>query len=330
MTDVPAPALQDPAAPDVVLGAGVVCWRRDRRSSGLEVLLVHRPRYDDWSWPKGKIEPGETLPECAVRETVEETGARIVLGLPLLTVEYPLPDGRTKRVGYWASRSLGSDPPTASVTEVTEVTEVDQVSWLSPGQARERLSHCSDLAPLDAFVTASRQGLLAARPVVVVRHATSRPRDAWARADADRPLVAAGRRQALALAPLLGCWQPEYVLTSPWRRCLETLGPYVAASGARVRVKGGLSEDGFSRDPAKAGKHLSRLLGRDRAGLLCTHRPVLGTVLEVLRAAADPGPAELIPDRDPFLAPGEALVAHTVTGPNGPRVVAVERHVPSR
>jgi 8-oxo-dGTP pyrophosphatase MutT (NUDIX family) len=324
VTGVPPWALQGPAAPDPVIGAGVICWRRARRSGGPEVLLVHRPRHDDWSWPKGKIEPGETLPECAVRETAEETGARVVLGLPLSTVEYSLPEARTKRVGYWASRSLGSGPPTASVAEV------DQVSWLPLGQARERLSHCSDLAPLDAFLTASRQGLLDVWPVVVVRHATSRPRDAWARADADRPLVASGRRQALALAPLLGCWQPEYVLTSPWRRCLETLGPYVAASGARVRVKGGLSEDGFRRDPAKAGKHLSRLLGRNRAGLLCTHRPVLGSVLEVLRAAADPGPAELIPDRDPFLAPGEALVAHTVPGPHGPRVVAVERHVPSR
>lgn len=327
----PQPAPSDLPVPEVVRAGGVICWRptRDRsrdgdRDSGLEVLLVHRPRYDDWSWPKGKIEPGETLPECAVREAAEETGARVVLGLPLAVVEYPLPDGRDKQVTYWAARSLHNGSPSALTSEI------DQVRWTGVAAARELLTRPSDLGPLEALLTAFRDGLLSSRPVVIARHATARPRDSWARADADRPLVASGRRQALAMAPLLKCWRPEYVLTSPWRRCLETLGPYVAAVAPRVRTKGGLSEDGFRRDPTKAGKHIARLLRRDSAGLLCTHRPVLGAVLEVLRRAGDPEAARGIPTEDPFLAPGEVLVAHTVTGANGPRVVAVERHCPTR
>jgi 8-oxo-dGTP pyrophosphatase MutT (NUDIX family)/phosphohistidine phosphatase SixA len=334
----PKPALHDPSVPGVVLAAGVICWRpsrerarervrdadRDADRAGLEVLLIHRPRYDDWSWPKGKIEPGETLPECAVREAAEETGAHVVLGVPLSHVEYPLPDGRTKRVDYWAARSLRNGSPTAPTSEV------DQVRWVNTAVARERLSRPSDLAPLETLLTAAREGALGTRPVVVVRHATARPRDAWARADADRPLVASGRRQSLALAPLLRCWRPEHVLTSPWRRCLETLGPYVAATGARVRTKGGLSEDGFRRDPTKARKHTVRLLRRDSASLLCTHRPVLGAVLTVMRMAADPQVARCVPSTDPFLAPGEVLVAHVVAGVNGPQIVAVERHLPPR
>ncbi|HET9656285.1 MAG TPA: phosphoglycerate mutase family protein, partial [Kineosporiaceae bacterium] len=204
--------------------------------------------------------------------------------------------------------------------------EVDEVRWLHLSDARGRLTRAGDLAPLDALTAAAADEVLAGRPVIIVRHAAARPRDTWARADADRPLVASGRRQALALSALLRCWQPERVVSSPWRRCLETLGPYLAASGARLRVKGGLSEDGFRRDPGKAGRHLANLLGRDGAGLLCTHRPVLPAVLDVLRAAADEPVRALIPSADPYLAPGEVLVAHTVSGSRGPRVVAVERH----
>ena len=341
MTDPLSSALDDSPAPGIVLAGGVVCWRPAEQSgersgersggrsgepgrAGLEVLLVHRPRYGDWSWPKGKVEPGETVPECAVRETAEETGVLAVLGLPLATVEYPLPDQRLKRVSYWAARTVRSGPPTASASEV------DQTGWVSLEQARERLTRPADLAPLDALLSAQAQGLLTTRPVLVLRHAAARPRDSWARADADRPLVASGRRQAVALASLLRCWRPDYVLSSPWLRCMETLAPYVAASGARVRTKGGLSEDGFRRDPTKAGKHLSRLLRKDSAALLCTHRPVLGAVLEVLRAVTDPQPAEQLPGAEPFLSPGEVLVAHTVSGASSPRIVAVERHVSPR
>ena len=237
-------------------------------------------------------------------------------------MEYPLPDGRTKRVSYWAARSLRTRSPGAPNNEV------DRTRWLPLASAREWLTRPEDLAPLEALAAAAAQGTLSTRPLIVVRHATARPRDAWARADADRPLVASGRRQALALAPLLRCWRPEYVLTSPWLRCLETIGPYVTVGGARVRTKGGLSEDGFRRDPTKAGKHAAKLLRRDSASLLCTHRPVLGAVLEVLRQAADPQPGAMIPDGDPFLAPGQVLVAHTITGPHGPRIVAVERSGP--
>lgn len=285
---------------------------------------MHRPRYGDWSWPKGKVEPGETVPECAVRETAEETGVLVVLGIPLVTVEYPLPDQRVKRVSYWAGRTVRTGTRTASASEV------DQTGWVSVEQARERLARPTDLAPLDALLSARTQGLLTSRPVLVLRHATARPRDSWARADADRPLVASGRRQAVALASLLRCWRPDFVLSSPWLRCLQTLAPYVAASGARVRTKGGLSEDGFRRDPTKAGKHLRRLLRRDSAALLCTHRPVLGAVLEVLRTVTDPEAAGQLPQAEPYLAPGEVLVAHTVPGSSAPRVVAVERYVSPR
>ncbi len=318
----------------VELAAGVVCWRStvgDGRAAAddlertLEVLLVHRPRYDDWSFPKGKVEPGETLPECAVREAAEETGVRVRLGRPLPTVRYTLPDGRPKEVSFWAGRALpgGNGPARAS--------EVDEAAWLPVRTARKRLTRDGDLVLLDALVAAARERRLLTRPFLVVRHATARPRQAWTHADADRPLVAAGRRQALALSALLQCWSPEYLLSSPWLRCTETLAPYAAGSGARVRTKGGLSEDGYARDPRKATRHALRLAEREHAAAICTHRPVLPGVVAALAGMSADGVRDDLPDADPYLDPAEVLVAHIGRRSGGrPVVVAVERHAPHR
>jgi 8-oxo-dGTP diphosphatase len=323
--------------------AGVVCWRdATGQPRGLaadperavEVLLVHRPRYDDWSFPKGKVEPGESLPECAVRETAEETGVRVRLGRPLPTVHYSLPDGRPKEVAFWAAGWLAGARP-------ARTGEVDEVAWLPVRAARRRLTRESDVALLDALVGLAAQRALATRPLVVVRHATARPRQAWTHADADRPLVAAGRRQALALASLLQCWAPEHLVSSPWLRCTETLAPYAAASGVRVRTKGGLSEAGFARDPRKASRHTQRLLEREQAAALCTHRPVLPAVVAALAESCPDGdgalgggaagPSAGLPAAEPYLEPAEALVAHVGRGAGGrPAVLAVERHAPHR
>jgi 8-oxo-dGTP diphosphatase len=164
--------------------------------------------------------------------------------------------------------------------------------------------------------------------VLIVRHGTSRPRDSWARADADRPLVSAGRRQARELVPLLACWRPERLVSSPWRRCLDTVEPYATVAGLAVRTKGSLSEDGARRSPGRARRNVQRLLDRGRPALLCTHRPALVEVFGVVRAACTPGTADGVPDSNPFLAPGEVLVAHVAVDAWPAQVVAVERHRP--
>jgi 8-oxo-(d)GTP phosphatase len=312
--------------------AGVLCWRRAR--DGLEVLLVHRPRYDDWSWPKGKVRDGEPLPAAAVREAAEETGLEVVLGLPLGEIRYLLPDGHGKQVSYWAARPAGAshreDAGDVAETDpqAEALTEVDGVAWLPVQEARLLLTRGSDAEPLRLLEQYAAAGVLATAPVLVVRHGTSRPRNSWARADADRPLASAGRRQARGLVALLACWRPRRLVCSPWRRCLDTVAPYAGASGLAIRTKGSLSEDGARRSPARLRRHVQRLLDRARPALLCTHRPVLTEVFDVVRTACPPEVAGAVPNKDPYLAPGEVLVAHVALAAGPVRVVAVERHQP--
>ena len=326
------PPTAPPPAPADVLGAGVIAWRTARNGE-LEVLLVHRPADDAWSWPSGRPERGEGLAECAAREAVETTGRQVVLGRPLpASRSGPGPAGaghEVREVSYWAARLNGrpDDRPRE------HPREVDDVRWVTPEAAAARLTHPSDAVPLAALVGHAAAGTLATTATLVVRHATARPRDAWARADADRPLVASGKRQAMALGALLQCWRPEHVVSSPWRRCLETMDPYVAASGARLRTKGGLSEAGHRRSPAKAGRHVRGLMESAHGGVLCTHRPVLGDVLDAVRAWCAPEVVGLVPAANPYLHPGDVLVAHVAHVSNGtprhathPVVVAVERH----
>ncbi len=329
----------DDEAQRLVRAAGVVCWRpstargaRPDGTAGIEVLIVHSARAGAWGWPKGKIEGGETLPECAVREVAEETGYDVVLGRPLPPVQYVLPDGRDKRVDYWAARVTGD--PVNSPKGSAAPAEIDAAAWVSCEEAGRRLRYPSDLAPMDAALAFAAVRELDTHPLLVLRHGRARPRDGWSRADAERPLVASGTRQATQLAALLACWRPVRLLCSPWRRCLQTLAPYVAATGGRVRTKDGLSEAGHRRHPEKAARHVADLLGHTDAALLCTHRPVLPAVLHALHAAADPACAGAIPRADPYLAAGEVLVAHTVghggrSRHGGARIVAVERHLPA-
>jgi 8-oxo-(d)GTP phosphatase len=318
--------------------AGVLCWRRASSTPGeLEVLLVHRPRYDDWSWPKGKVKNGEPLPLTAVREAAEETGLGVVLGRPLGEVRYRLPTGRPKHVAYWAATAVGPSAGDrageASGSQDADggtpaPPEVDELTWLPLREAEARLTGESDVGPLHALERFAAAGDLATAPVLILRHGTSRPRDSWAGTDADRPLVPAGRRQACGLVPLLTCWRPERLVSSPWRRCLDTVEPYATTAGLAIRTKGSLSQDGARRSPGRTRRNVQRLLDRGHPALLCTHRPVLAEVFRVVRAACAPGTAAEVPDSNPFLAPGEVLVAHVALGSWPARVVAVERHKP--
>ena len=309
-----------------VLAAGALCWRRTAR--GLEVLVVHSARYDEWSWPKGKPEVvaatgtdghRELLPECAVREVAEETGVQVRLGRPLPEVSYRLPDGRQKRVSYWVGRPYEYGEPTASADEI------DDVRWIPAEQAHEHLSRGGDLRPLDRLLHLARRERLGTRALLVVRHARAVPRKQWAGEEDERPLTLVGLRQARRLVTLLDCWQPVVVETSPWRRCVDTVRPYTQREHVALHKDVELTEVTALQDPAAAASVVRRLVGADEDAVICTHRPVLGPVTAALRESATRSAARALPSSDPWLGKGELLVGHVTPETTGSRIRAVER-----
>jgi 8-oxo-(d)GTP phosphatase len=283
-----------------VVAAGAVVARKG--ADGTEVLLVHRPKYDDWSFPKGKLDPGEHVVAAAVREVTEETGVRIRLGPPLRTQRYSVGNGtpKDKDVHYWVGRVLGDD----DVSAYTPNPEIDQVGWVPLDTARERLTYPHDRETLDELADNAKRST----PLVVLRHSRARSRKSWAGDDRDRTLTEAGEFQARQIVPLLAAYGVEQVLSSSSRRCWSTVAPYAEAAGIEVEVADALTEEGATGTTVSA--HVARLLASKTPAVLCTHRPVLPLVFEALAL------------QERTLEPGGLLVAHH----RGGKIVAVEQH----
>ncbi|MEO7351258.1 MAG: NUDIX hydrolase [Marmoricola sp.] len=205
-------------APDVV-AAGAVVTRKG--PEGREVLLVHRPKYDDWSFPKGKQDPGEHVTATAVREVLEETGVEIRLGRPLRPQLYSVSGGRSKLVHYWVGHVVGDDD--VSTYEIND--EVDNLGWFLADAAAERLTYLDDIDLLTQF----RERRKSTSTLVVVRHAKAQKRGSWHGPDPLRPLADLGNAQAAALSPILHAYGIARVLTSSSIRCVQTVAPYAAA-----------------------------------------------------------------------------------------------------
>jgi 8-oxo-(d)GTP phosphatase len=281
-----------------VQAAGCVVWRRS--DTGPRLLLVHRPRYDDWSFPKGKLDSGETPVRTAIREVHEETGLRVRLGPRLPDQRYTISGGQSKLVTYWAARPLKA----SSIKGFKANDEVDVLRWLPVSKARARLSYARDRLLLDAFVDSGFDS----EPLVVVRHAEARKRSGWSGRDVQRPLKAAGKKQAARLVPLLASYGISHVVSSDATRCVQTVSPYVKASGATLSKEPVLSEQGY--DERRFAERVRELLEAERPTALCTHRPQLLPLFDV--AGVDPI----------GLMPAELVVLHRQAG----KVVDCEQH----
>jgi 8-oxo-dGTP diphosphatase len=186
-------------------------WRG--AESDPEVALIHRPKYDDWTFPKGKLKPGEHVITGALREVSEETGLSIVLGRALPPIHY-LKDGRLKRVDYWAARAVAEGEPTAW-------DEVDSVVWLPLGQARRRLTYEWDAGLLRALTAVPLDTV----PFLFIRHGQAGSRQEWKGDDERRPLDPVGQVQAQILAEALYGYRPAVLVSSTSKRCTQTVKP---------------------------------------------------------------------------------------------------------
>jgi 8-oxo-(d)GTP phosphatase len=272
------------------------------------VLLVHRPKYDDWSFPKGKLDRGEHATAAAVREVEEETGVRVRLGLPLPSQRYAVRDG-VKTVDDWIGRAVGPH----DVGRYRPNDEIDEVAWVPADKAGLVLSYRHDVAVLDAALAQRKK----TRALVVVRHSQARSRRAWRGDDRRRPLLVTGARQAARLTPVLAAYDARRLVTSTSTRCVQTLDPYADASGRRLRRESVLSEEGATRRGVRRlveelWEELDERPAKDGAVVVCSHRPVLPWVFEALGL------------EDPELAPGEMVVVHERKG----TIRGVERHQP--
>lgn len=300
-----------------VIAAGALCWRLEKGT--LQVLLIHRPSYDDWSWPKGKLDAGETYAECAIREVREEVGIEVALGIPLPPVHYRVSAG-PKVVYYWAARADDLQPK-------PDDHEVDRILWCSPSRAYELLTMSADKEPLDALVNAHTDGNLDTWPLILLRHAKAKPRSSWTQAEGERPLAGSGLRQARAVGNLLLCWRPKRIRSSPWLRCIQTMTPYVKQSGAKLKNVDAVTEHNAARKPFKAKAAVEALFDKRKSVVLCTHRPVLPLALEVIASHLPRTLAASLPTSDPYLKAGHLLVFQVSVRNHG-RVVSVEKHAP--
>lgn len=286
----------------IVNAAGGVVWRK-RAGSGraeprVDVLVVHRPSYDDWTFPKGKVDPGEALQATAVREIAEETGLRVRLGPPLVQVSYPIAAG-TKVVDYWSARAIGE---TAEPFKPNK--EVDELRWVGVREARELLTYKHDIQVLEDFRSLRERQGHRARTLIVVRHGKAAPQ-AGHEDDLARPLTSAGLEQARALVPLLAAYGVRRVVSSPAVRCAQTVEPYARSISTFLEIDDRLAEDTRA---AQVTRSVAALMDRKKPVVLCSHRPTLPWIFDAIGTDVHE------------LATGEAVVVHHRKG----KVVATE------
>lgn len=291
-----------------VFAAGAILWREVEGE--LFVALIHRARYDDWSWPKGKVDPGETLPQTAVREIAEETGLKVKLGIRLAIIKYKLPAGGDKEVHYWAARVSDSALAKSKFVPSEEVAKVD---WIRASEAAKLLTYEHDQEVLLRAQDLHTLGRLRTKPVIILRHATALPRNEWkggkAVDDGHRPLLSTGTAEAAALVPLLNAFGPQRLITSPWVRCRSTLAPFAKKRALPLIERSQLSELGNKKGPKRTRKTIESIVEDGRPSVICTHRPALPTILDAL-AQFGSSNDEILLNEARALAPAEMMVVH--------------------
>jgi phosphohistidine phosphatase SixA/ADP-ribose pyrophosphatase YjhB (NUDIX family) len=256
-----------------IAAAGGVVWRQD--GDDLLVSLVHRPRYQDWTLPKGKPRADEQLLRAAVREVAEETGAVVEVGRRLAPVEYPLSDGGRKRVSHWTMRYLQGEHQPGP--------EVDAIRWLTVAEAAHRLTYPIDRAVLADFARIP----VTTTTVLLMRHAKAGKRSHYPGDDRLRPLDRIGRRHARESVAMLACFRPQRILSADRVRCQQTVQPLADFLGLQVDSAPEFSDEGYLEDPAKSAAALGALADEPGTSLVCSQGEAIPGLLSDLLAVSN-------------------------------------------
>jgi 8-oxo-dGTP diphosphatase len=287
---------------EAISAAGAVVWRK-HKDNFTEVAIIHRPKYDDWSFPKGKIEVGESLIACAHREVLEETNLQTEFGPHLGQVEYFTPDG-LKKVTYWSAKVIAEKPFRAN-------TEVDQLKWIPITKVIEVLTNETDKEIFDKFVKVKFNS----KPFILLRHAKAITREEWQGEDDDRPLSSSGQNQAMRLLSTYQVFNIDQIHSSDAVRCYDTVKSMAKGLDIKLEVSSKLSESTYKKDKEKAFDYVRELIKEDKSILICSHNPILPKMLNKLTKKS-----EIEADEDK-LSPADGWVIHR----SGKEIIQIDR-----
>ena len=283
-------------------GAGAVLWQAIDDAE-VKIAIIHRPRYDDWSLPKGGVDAGESHIQAAFREVLEETGVKAIFGPEIGTVDYEV-NGVTKEVRYWLAEADQFNAATPNPEEV------DVIEWVSISDAINKLSNSDDRE----IVRMAEEFGFGSTPLVLLRHAKALKRDQWDGDDGDRPLEHVGQIQAAKIPAIYAPYAIEKIYSSDAIRCVQTIEAMAAEYGITPIYSSEISEFGFERDSEKALDYALSVMLSDKPSVMCSHNPVLPKLVKKLigkknfkRLSAE-------------LKPGDSFVLHHRSG----EVIAVD------
>ena len=286
----------------IILAAGALVWRKSKEKK-IEIAVIHRPKYNDWTIPKGKVELNESSIACAYREVIEETSIETEFGMYLGEVKYQSLDG-PKQVSFWSAQVVKENTFTSN-------SEVDEIKWVEAAKAAKFLSLDSDREILIKFNKLKYES----KPLVLLRHAKALSRDEWQGDDDDRPLDSLGQMQAKRLLSIYQAFNLEQIHTSDAIRCYDTVEPMAKALGLRLEVSNKLSESAFKKDKEDAFDYARDLIKSDKRALLCSHNPILPKVLNKLTKKSD------VESDEEKLYPADAWVIHRI----GKEIIQIDR-----
>mgnify|MGYP000285286976 CR=1 FL=1 len=288
----------------------------------LNVLLIHRGGRRDISLPKGKVDPGESLPETAVREIREETGLRIVLGVPVGITEYKLPSGKDKVVHYWAAE-INDKAIQKSTFKPND--EVEALEWAPVDQARGMLSYDPDRVILDNFQALVDQGVTRTFSITVLRHAKAVDAGSWPGSDKDRPLAPRGLRQAEAIVPIISSWRPKVFVSSSSVRCRQTITPLATALKKDVTFKDSISQHAFDYEAPQLRKIVGKRVRERKSAIICTHGPGLPEVVREIALATGTPLGSFVREASALDTASFSVIHLSATHPAS-GIIAIETH----